>query len=238
MYITNPDICFIFPGDLADLIFVFFDPIGQALCKRTLNLVEQLNEKHAERMRFYLSKADEAGHESDRQVGVNRKGRVTNMNDRRRFSQKYLNIMLTGIHQTIYLFFPINHAVWLLLLNLNSSQRRKVLSKHTLFKIVYFILARFKINTPFILFSIKYFTNTFYWGKLPKSIKSTWFILLSYIFDTCRLFIDQLISVSKKSLAHVFGARISNTCIFFKPCHSRFITKLGIFGKYCNVSHT
>ncbi|XP_070203944.1 uncharacterized protein [Littorina saxatilis] len=54
-------------GDLADLIFVFFDPIGQALCKRTLNLVEKLNEKHADRMRFYLSKADEAGHESDRQ---------------------------------------------------------------------------------------------------------------------------------------------------------------------------
>ena len=48
-------------GDLADLIFVFFDPIGQALCKRTLNLVERLNERHAERMRFYLSKADEAG---------------------------------------------------------------------------------------------------------------------------------------------------------------------------------
>ncbi|XP_063396293.1 uncharacterized protein LOC134680920 [Mytilus trossulus] len=54
-------------GDLADLIFVFFDPIGQALCKRTLNLVEELNHKHAERIRFYLSKADEAGHESDRQ---------------------------------------------------------------------------------------------------------------------------------------------------------------------------
>lgn len=54
-------------GDLADLIFVFFDPIGQALCKRTLNLVEKLNTRHSERMRFYLSKADEAGHESDRQ---------------------------------------------------------------------------------------------------------------------------------------------------------------------------
>ena len=49
---------------------MFFDPIGQALCKRTLNLVEKLNEKHAERMRFYLSKADEAGHESDRQVST------------------------------------------------------------------------------------------------------------------------------------------------------------------------
>lgn len=55
-------------GDLADLIFVFFDPIGQALCNRTLNLVEKLSEKHSERVRFYLSKADEAGHESDRQA--------------------------------------------------------------------------------------------------------------------------------------------------------------------------
>ncbi|XP_067931204.1 sarcalumenin-like [Watersipora subatra] len=54
-------------GDLADLIFVFFDPIGQALCKRTLNVVESLSVNHADRMRFYLSKADEAGHESDRQ---------------------------------------------------------------------------------------------------------------------------------------------------------------------------
>ena len=63
-----PCVCVCVSGDLADLIFVFFDPIGQALCKRTLNLVEKLNEKHADRMRFYLSKADEAGHESDRQV--------------------------------------------------------------------------------------------------------------------------------------------------------------------------
>jgi len=54
-------------GDMSDLIFVFFDPIGQALCKRTLNLVEKLNERHSDRIRFYLSKADEAGHETDRQ---------------------------------------------------------------------------------------------------------------------------------------------------------------------------
>ncbi|XP_033123190.1 uncharacterized protein LOC117121903 [Anneissia japonica] len=54
-------------GNLADLIFVFFDPIGQALCKRTLNIVEKLNEKHSDRMRFFLSKADEAGPENDRQ---------------------------------------------------------------------------------------------------------------------------------------------------------------------------
>jgi len=54
-------------GSLCDLIFVFFDPIGQALCKRTLNIVEHLNEKAPDRIRFYLSKADTAGTESDRQ---------------------------------------------------------------------------------------------------------------------------------------------------------------------------
>ncbi|XP_062382686.1 sarcalumenin isoform X2 [Sardina pilchardus] len=54
-------------GELCDLILVFFDPMGQALCKRTLNIVEKLNEKHGEKLRFYLSKADEAGGESDRQ---------------------------------------------------------------------------------------------------------------------------------------------------------------------------
>ncbi|XP_046893581.1 uncharacterized protein si:ch211-11k18.4 isoform X1 [Hypomesus transpacificus] len=54
-------------GELCDLILVFFDPMGQALCKRTLNIVEKLNEIHGDRLRFYLSKADEAGGESDRQ---------------------------------------------------------------------------------------------------------------------------------------------------------------------------
>lgn len=56
-----------FLGGLCDLIFVFFDPIGQALCKRTLNIVEHLNEKLSDRVRFFLSKADTAGTESDRQ---------------------------------------------------------------------------------------------------------------------------------------------------------------------------
>ena len=41
--------------------------MGQALCKRTLNLVERLSERHADIVRFYLSKADEAGNEADRQ---------------------------------------------------------------------------------------------------------------------------------------------------------------------------
>lgn len=55
-------------GDISDLILVLFDPIGQALCKRTLNIVEQLNEKHGSKIHFYLSKADESGSEVDRQV--------------------------------------------------------------------------------------------------------------------------------------------------------------------------
>ncbi|KAA0716864.1 hypothetical protein E1301_Tti016172 [Triplophysa tibetana] len=54
-------------GEQADLIFVFFDPMGQALCKRTLNIVEKLSEKCGDKLRFYLSKADEAGRETDRQ---------------------------------------------------------------------------------------------------------------------------------------------------------------------------
>ena len=48
--------CNMIAGDIADLIFVFFDPIGQALCKRTLNIVERISETKPERMRFYLSK--------------------------------------------------------------------------------------------------------------------------------------------------------------------------------------
>ncbi|XP_065054289.1 uncharacterized protein LOC135683068 [Rhopilema esculentum] len=54
-------------GGLCDLIFCFFDPIGQALCKRTLNIVERLNEHDSDKIRFFLSKADTAGTESDRQ---------------------------------------------------------------------------------------------------------------------------------------------------------------------------
>ncbi|CAN9513259.1 unnamed protein product [Ophioblennius macclurei] len=54
-------------GEQADLVFVFFDPMGQALCKRTLNIVEKLSEKCGDKLLFYLSKADEAGRETDRQ---------------------------------------------------------------------------------------------------------------------------------------------------------------------------
>lgn len=55
-------------GEQADLVFVFFDPMGQALCKRTLNIVEKLSEKCGDKLLFYLSKADAAGNETDRQV--------------------------------------------------------------------------------------------------------------------------------------------------------------------------
>ncbi|XP_075218784.1 uncharacterized protein LOC142323264 [Lycorma delicatula] len=54
-------------GGVADLIFVFFDPIGQALCKRTLSIVERLNIEYADKLHFYLTKADDAGNEADRQ---------------------------------------------------------------------------------------------------------------------------------------------------------------------------
>ncbi|XP_052408158.1 uncharacterized protein LOC127953219 [Carassius gibelio] len=66
-YPFDVDQAILWLGELCDLILVFFDPMGQALCKRTLNIVEKLNEKQGDRLRFYLSKADEAGGESDRQ---------------------------------------------------------------------------------------------------------------------------------------------------------------------------
>mmetsp|Transcript_137 Transcript_137/g.456 ORF Transcript_137/g.456 Transcript_137/m.456 type:complete len:498 (-) Transcript_137:311-1804(-) len=50
-----------------DLIYVLFDPIGQALCDRTMNVIERLNEQHATKMRYFLSKADTVPLERDRQ---------------------------------------------------------------------------------------------------------------------------------------------------------------------------
>ncbi|KAJ3067961.1 hypothetical protein HDU98_008867 [Podochytrium sp. JEL0797] len=51
----------------ADLVFSFFDPIGQALCERTMNVVEAVCEKQGHKIFFYLSKADTIPDESDRQ---------------------------------------------------------------------------------------------------------------------------------------------------------------------------
>lgn len=50
-----------------DMVMCLFDPIGQALCKRTMDVVEQLNARHHEKMRFFVSKADQMEKESDRQ---------------------------------------------------------------------------------------------------------------------------------------------------------------------------
>lgn len=66
-YPFDVDQAILWLGKLCDLVLVFFDPMGQALCKRTLNIVEMLNECQGDKLRFYLSKADEAGSESDRQ---------------------------------------------------------------------------------------------------------------------------------------------------------------------------
>ncbi|XP_018620006.1 uncharacterized protein LOC108941702 [Scleropages formosus] len=66
-YPFDVDQAILWLGKLCDLILVFFDPMGQALCKRTLNIVEKLNESQGDKLRFYLSKADEAGTDSDRQ---------------------------------------------------------------------------------------------------------------------------------------------------------------------------
>jgi len=54
-------------GDSADLIFVFFDPMGQALCKRTMDIVEKMWAGGSDKMQLFLAKADTAGTETDRQ---------------------------------------------------------------------------------------------------------------------------------------------------------------------------
>lgn len=51
----------------ADLIFTFFDPIGQALCARTMRTVEKLCDREGHKMHFFLSKADTVPDETDRQ---------------------------------------------------------------------------------------------------------------------------------------------------------------------------
>ena len=48
----------LFMSELVDLVLVFFDPIGQALCKRTLDVVEQISLKSSNKLRFFLSKVN------------------------------------------------------------------------------------------------------------------------------------------------------------------------------------
>eukprot|EP00775_Hariotina_reticulata_P011958 gene11958-12101_t len=55
-------------ADHVDLILVFFDPIGQATCRRTMEVVEELNNTHhLEKIHYFMSKADEVLDERDRQ---------------------------------------------------------------------------------------------------------------------------------------------------------------------------
>ena len=70
-------------ADHVDLILCFFDPIGQALCKRTMDTVARLNENHSEKLAYYMSKADQVEKESDRQrvliqITQNLGGRIKN----------------------------------------------------------------------------------------------------------------------------------------------------------------
>jgi hypothetical protein len=60
--------CIVWLADYVDIVLVFFDPIGQALCKRTMDVIRRLNDTgHAEKMQYYMSKADQVETELDRQ---------------------------------------------------------------------------------------------------------------------------------------------------------------------------
>jgi len=47
-------------AEFADLVFVFLDPMGQALCSRTMSVVRALNYngKYSDKISYYLTKAD------------------------------------------------------------------------------------------------------------------------------------------------------------------------------------
>lgn len=46
-------------ADAADLVFVFMDPMGQALCSRTMNVVKLLNAMHFDKLRCVLDCIDD-----------------------------------------------------------------------------------------------------------------------------------------------------------------------------------
>eukprot|EP00898_Chlorokybus_atmophyticus_P002725 jgi/Chlat1/3453/Chrsp23S03772 len=64
-YPFDVDSVIVWLADHADLILVFFDPIGQALCARTMDIIQRLNVNHAEKMKYYMSKADQNTHAFD-----------------------------------------------------------------------------------------------------------------------------------------------------------------------------
>lgn len=66
-YAYDVDGAILWLADHVDLILVFFDPIGQALTARTMEIVQRLSIKHNEKLMFYMSKADQVEREDDRQ---------------------------------------------------------------------------------------------------------------------------------------------------------------------------
>lgn len=50
---------------VADLVLVFVDPMGQALCSRTMQAVHALERRNASKMRYFLSKVDTIGDLND-----------------------------------------------------------------------------------------------------------------------------------------------------------------------------
>ncbi|GLI64132.1 hypothetical protein VaNZ11_007313 [Volvox africanus] len=67
-YPFNVQDAIIWMADHVDLVLIFFDPIGQATCKRTMEVVERLNNgPHLEKIHYFMSKADAVDKEYDRQ---------------------------------------------------------------------------------------------------------------------------------------------------------------------------
>jgi len=53
-------------GKYCDLILVFLDPCGQAMCKRTMNLVKRLYPSNLNKLHFYMTKGDVFDSEEDK----------------------------------------------------------------------------------------------------------------------------------------------------------------------------
>lgn len=49
-----------------DVILVFFDPQGQALCKRTMNLLHRLYQTQSQKLQFIMTKGDVFESDEDR----------------------------------------------------------------------------------------------------------------------------------------------------------------------------
>ncbi|CDW79068.1 eh domain-containing protein 3 [Stylonychia lemnae] len=49
-----------------DVILTFFDPQGQALCKRTMNMIQQLYKNHQSKLQFIMTKGDMFDSDDDR----------------------------------------------------------------------------------------------------------------------------------------------------------------------------